>query len=74
MAYDEFLADRIRGILKDNQVGFEEKKMFGGVCFLVDNKMCVGVINKDMMVRIDPENRVPFLARRPIAGHPRFQA
>lgn len=28
--------------------------MFGGVCFMLDNKMCIGVIKDDMMIRIDP--------------------
>jgi TfoX/Sxy family transcriptional regulator of competence genes len=55
MAYNEYLADRIRQSLKENTTTFEEKKMFGGICFLVDDKMCVGVIKGDMMVRIDPD-------------------
>ena len=55
MAYNEFLADRVRGSLKDNKTTFEEKKMFGGICFLVDEKMCLGVIKDDLMVRLDPE-------------------
>jgi TfoX/Sxy family transcriptional regulator of competence genes len=61
MAYDEFLADRIRRSLKDNHTLFVEKKMFGGISFLVDNKMCVGVINNDMMIRIAPEKQEEFL-------------
>jgi len=43
MAYDEFLADRARQILKQKSVGFEEKKMMGGLCFMVDDKMCFGI-------------------------------
>lgn len=43
MAYDEFLADRIRQALNERKTSFEEKKMMGGLCFMVDNKMCVGV-------------------------------
>ena len=39
MAYDEFLADRIRQVLSNKQIHFSEKKMMGGVCFKVDNKM-----------------------------------
>lgn len=42
MAYDEYLADRIRSVLRSKQVAFEEKKMMGGICFMVDDKMCVG--------------------------------
>lgn len=54
MAYDEILADRIREILVD-QPKIEEKHMMGGVAFMVDNKMCVGVIKDEMMARIDPD-------------------
>ena len=43
MAYDEFLADRARRILKQKGVYFEEKKMMGGLCFMVDQKMCFGM-------------------------------
>ncbi|NQU86284.1 MAG: TfoX/Sxy family protein [Mariniphaga sp.] len=64
MAYDEFLADRVKTSLKDNKAAFEEKKMFGGVCFLVDDKMCVGVINNNVMIRIDPENQEDFLKEK----------
>ena len=55
MAYDEFLADRIRNVLKEKGVSFEEKKMMGGLCYLVDDKMCVGIVKNDLMARIDPE-------------------
>lgn len=42
MAYDETLALRIRQILADKGVDFTEKKMFSGICFMVDDKMCCG--------------------------------
>jgi len=42
MAYDEMLAQRIREVFFRLNVPFLEKKMFSGVCFLVDNKMCCG--------------------------------
>lgn len=54
MAYDVALADRIAKVLARLEVGFEEKLMFGGVCFMVDEKMCVGVVKDEMMARIDP--------------------
>jgi TfoX/Sxy family transcriptional regulator of competence genes len=54
MAYDERLADRIREVLVDQPV-IEEKQMMGGLAFMVNNKMCVGVIKNDMMARIDPD-------------------
>ncbi|QCX00457.1 TfoX/Sxy family protein [Aggregatimonas sangjinii] len=43
MAYDEFLADRIRRSLKEKAITAEEKKMMGGLCFMVDGKMCLGL-------------------------------
>lgn len=55
MAYNEFLADRIGLILKEKQVSFEEKKMMGGLCYMVNDKMCVGIIKDNLMARIDPE-------------------
>jgi TfoX/Sxy family transcriptional regulator of competence genes len=55
MAYDELLADRIRNILRRKQVPNLEKKMMGGLCFMVDDKMCVGIVKNELMARIDPE-------------------
>ena len=43
MAYDEYLADRVRLQLKDKNVGYTELKMMGGLCFKVDNKMLCGI-------------------------------
>ena len=43
MAYDEYLADRIRRQLKEKRAPFEELKMMGGLCFKVDNKMLCGI-------------------------------
>jgi hypothetical protein len=43
MAYDEFLADRIRNILSEKQIHFSELKMMGGLCFKVDDKMLCGI-------------------------------
>lgn len=55
MAYDEFLADRIRTILREKQILADEKKMMGGLSFMVDNKMCVGIVQDNLMARIDPD-------------------
>ena len=43
MAYDEYLADRIRRNLKEKHIIFSELKMMGGLCFKVDNKMLCGI-------------------------------
>jgi TfoX/Sxy family transcriptional regulator of competence genes len=54
MAYDEKLAVRIRGILKGRK-GVTEKKMFGGVAFLLQDKMFVGIQKDELMARVGPE-------------------
>lgn len=54
MAYDEKLADRVREQLS-GQRKLEEKRMMGGLTFMVNAKMCVGILNDDLMVRLAPE-------------------
>jgi TfoX/Sxy family transcriptional regulator of competence genes len=55
MAYDELLTERIRRAFHEQNAIVEEKKMMGGICFLVDGKMCAGVVRNKMMARIDPD-------------------
>ncbi len=64
MAYDEFLADRLRNALKEQHAVYEEKKMFGGLCFMVDDKMCVGIIKNELMARINPEKQDYYLQKK----------
>lgn len=52
MACDELLADRIRIILNAKQVKYTERKMMGGLTFMVDDKMCVGIIKNNLMARV----------------------
>jgi TfoX/Sxy family transcriptional regulator of competence genes len=54
MAYDKSLAERTAAIIARTHNDVEEKKMFGGLCFMVNGKMCVGVESKRLMVRLDP--------------------
>ena len=54
MPYDEKLANRIRELIAATHSNIEEKKMFGGLCFMVNDKMCVGVEQNRLMVRLDP--------------------
>jgi TfoX/Sxy family transcriptional regulator of competence genes len=54
MAYNEKLADRVREIITVTHKNVEEKAMFGGLCFMVNDKMCVGVEKERLMVRLDP--------------------
>jgi TfoX/Sxy family transcriptional regulator of competence genes len=79
MAYDEHLAARVNRALTEKKVDFHEKKMFGGVVFMVDDKMCVGIVKTDMMARIGPDEyeaalekphvRPMDFSRRPMAGY-----
>ena len=54
MAYNEQLADRVREIMATTHKNVEEKRMFGGLCFMVNSKMCLGVEQERLMVRLDP--------------------
>ncbi|MCZ7645837.1 MAG: TfoX/Sxy family protein [Planctomycetota bacterium] len=53
MAFDEKLAERIRRALKRRH-GIREKKMFGGLAFLLHGHMTVGVVGEMLMVRVGP--------------------
>lgn len=54
MAYNEKLANRTREIIALTHKNVEEKRMFGGLCFMVNDKMCVGVEKERLMVRLNP--------------------
>ncbi len=54
MAYDEPLAERVREVLAGHD-GVAEKKMFGGLCLLINGNMCCGVVEDRLMVRVGPE-------------------
>jgi TfoX/Sxy family transcriptional regulator of competence genes len=54
MAYSEFLADRVRRVLAERKTtNVEEKRMMSGMVFMVNDKMCIGVVNDEVMLRID---------------------
>jgi TfoX/Sxy family transcriptional regulator of competence genes len=55
VAYDVHLADRIRSIL-NGAAEFSEKKMFGGLTFMVNGQMCCGVLKNDLVLRLTPED------------------
>jgi len=55
MVYDNKLAERIRKILGQTR-GVTEKSMFGGLSFLLNGKMCCGIIKNDLVVRIGEDN------------------
>ena len=62
MAYDSKLADRVRMAL-ESHLGLTERKMFGGIAFMLNGNMCCGVINDDLMVRVGAEGLEDALAR-----------
>lgn len=59
----EKLSNRIRGLIAETHRITDEKKMFGGICFMVDDKMCVGVTKDHLMVRFDPALNDAILER-----------
>lgn len=77
MAFDEALAARVRSVLADTE-GLAEKRMFGGIAFLLGGNMCCGVHGDELIVRLAPERaeealgephvRVFDLTGRPMKG------
>lgn len=61
--YDETTAERIRGALKRRK-GISERKMFGGICFMVNGNMCAGVVGKEMILRLGEEGADKALDER----------
>ena len=61
MAYNQELAERVRSQL--NGIPFVEKKMFGGVGFLIGGNMACGVHKEDLIVRTDPERHSALLKK-----------
>lgn len=62
MAYDETLANRVRVVLSD-EFGVTERKMFGGLAFMLRGNMCVGITQEGLMVRVGKENHDDALAQ-----------
>jgi TfoX/Sxy family transcriptional regulator of competence genes len=61
MAFDEALAERIRDVLAP-RAEVSERKMFGGIAFLVSGNMAVGLVGDDLMVRLAPDDAERALA------------
>lgn len=55
MAYSEELAERIREVI-DDRPGVTERKMFGGIAWMVNGNMACGIIGEDLMVRLDRDD------------------
>jgi len=63
MAYDEGLAERIREALRDTH-GVGEKRMFGGLCFLLGGNMMVGIVKDSLMARVGETAQAEALSKR----------
>ena len=63
MAYDEGLAQRLREQFQE-RVDVEEKKMLGGVGFMVSNHMCCGIVGETLMARVGPANYEESLSHK----------
>jgi TfoX/Sxy family transcriptional regulator of competence genes len=61
MAYDEILADRIRSAMR-GLPGLVEKRMFGGVGYLINGNMACGIMGNDLIVRVGSERYQEALA------------
>lgn len=61
MVFDDKLAGRIREAVA-NTKGIEEKKMFGGVAYMLDGRMFCGVLKDDLIVRVGPDQYGEALA------------
>jgi TfoX/Sxy family transcriptional regulator of competence genes len=78
VAYDESLAERVRGVMAAAGGSVEEKKMFGGLCFMLNGQMCCGVMKEDLIVKLEPDASLVFAEQanvrlfdfsgRPMAG------
>ena len=65
MAYDEELADRIRALL-GNRAGLTEKKMFGGLGFMIGGNMAIAAsVQGGILVRVDPDESDDLVATTP---------
>ena len=66
MAFDEGLAERVRSLL-DRRSDVEDKRMFGGIAFLVAGNMACGVMGDELMVRVGPDRAAELRASDPAA-------
>ncbi len=63
MACDLHLAERISRIFEEKNLPTREMKMMGGLCYKLDEKMCIGIIKNELMARVGPGNYDDWLAR-----------
>jgi TfoX/Sxy family transcriptional regulator of competence genes len=63
MPYDEGFAQRVREVL-DDRTDVTEKKMFGGLCFMLGGNMCAGIVGDELMLRVGPDAYEDALSQR----------
>jgi len=63
VAYDEAVAERVRKALRRRK-GVTERKMFGGIAFMLNGNMCCGVLERDLMLRLGDEGAAKALEER----------
>ena len=63
MAYDEHLADRIREHFRGRR-NITERKMFGGIAFMYRDRMCCGVVGRDLVIRIRDDEFAAAMRRK----------
>ena len=62
MPYDEHLADRVRDVLEAHP-GLTERKMFGGLAFMLDGHLCCGIVGGELMLRLGVDGADAALER-----------
>src|SRR5687767_15106868 len=75
MPFDEALGERVANSLRRAGLDFREKRMFGGLGFMINDKMCVGVVKDELMVRVLDERydevlQMPYARQMDFAGRP----
>lgn len=74
MAYSEELAERVRDVI-EARPGVSERKMFGGIAWMVNGNMACGIVGDDLMVRLERDETAAALAEEHVGpmeftGHP----
>ena len=75
MPFDEALGERVANSLRRAGLDFQEKRMFGGLGFMINDKMCVGVVKDELMVRVLDERyddvlQMPYARQMDFTGRP----
>ncbi len=64
MAYNEYLQERIESVLNDRNIPFRSIKMMGGLCYMIDEKMCLGIVKDELMARVGAEAAKDLLKKK----------